>query len=382
MTSEETIKETIKETILAEYDSNKALYTTFLMQMGNLMRSLIEFEDVKISSMDSRIKDKESLSKKIDKKQTDLFKGSKKYKYKYNNLKDLTDICGIRICTFYSDDVDKIANIIEKEFTVDTINSIDKRISIEPDKFGYLSLHYIVSLPKNRLNLTENSSFKNIKFEIQIRSMLQHTWAEIEHDLGYKSAEGLPKEIKRDFSRLAGLLEIADKEFLSIRDYLDDYQDKVNKIIQSPLITTEAKDISIDRITLKELVKSDFFIQQFNFITKETGVLFNYSLTDSDGDSLTTAFDFLNILTIKDLKQLLEESNLLLIATIKQEYSDPESVNLLDKTVLFYSLYYKILKESMPAETFKTIYNILNVSANYKERHSTLLELYNIIISK
>ena len=121
--------ELIKENILAEYDKNKQLHNSFLSQMQSLIRNLIDREDVKISSMSSRIKEKESLSKKIDKKQRVISEDPEEYKY--NNLKDLTDICGIRICTFYSDDVDKIASIIENEFTVDIENSIDKRLPIE-----------------------------------------------------------------------------------------------------------------------------------------------------------------------------------------------------------------------------------------------------------
>lgn len=364
--------ELIKENILAEYDKNMPLHNSFLNQMQSLIKNLIDREDVKISSMSSRVKEKESLSKKIDKKQIVISEDPEEFKY--NNLKDLTDICGIRICTFYSDDVDKIASIIENEFTVDIKNSIDKRLSIEHDRFGYLSLHYIVSLPENRVSLTENSIFKDIKFEIQIRSMLQHTWAEIEHDLGYKSSEGLPKDIKRDFSRLAGLLELADKEFLSIRTYLDNYQYEINKNIQTAYKDT---DILIDRITLNEFIKSEFFIDQLKFIADETGKTPLYFLNDLKIDSLTVAFEFLNILTIHDLKNLLKKSNFLLIDSINNENTTLKKVSLVDTGILYYSLYYKMLKNSMPKETLQSLFNILNVGVDYEEEYLELLSIYN-----
>ena len=46
--------------------------------------------------------------------------------------------------------------------------------------------------------------------EIQIRTVMQHAWAEIEHDLGYKSKEDIPDKYRRQFSILAGLIELAD----------------------------------------------------------------------------------------------------------------------------------------------------------------------------
>lgn len=384
MSKKEIEKKMVKENILAEYDDKKSLNDSFLSRMETLIKILIEQEKIKISSISSRIKEKESLSNKLDIKQkyiSDELNNKQENldlnKFKYNDLSDFTDICGIRICTFYSDDVDKIADIIEKEFTVDRENTIDKRATMEYDKFGYLSLHYIVSLPETRLTFTENILFENLKFEIQIRSVLQHTWAEIEHDLGYKSAEGLPKPIKRDFSRLAGLLELADKEFLSIRNYLSDYKDNVNKNIQIPL---KYEEFLIDRITLKEFVKSEFFVNHLKFIADETGEPIIYLMNDRNIDTLTTAFDFLKILTIFDLKQLLEESKYLMINSIIESYinkNEQGSVSLVDIGTLYYSLYYKILKDNMPKETLKDIFYILNVGANYEEDYAILSDTYH-----
>ncbi len=54
--------------------------------------------------------------------------------------------------------------------------------------------------------------------EIQVRTVLQHAWAEIEHDIQYKSASVIPAEIRRRFMSLAGMLEIADRESQAIQD--------------------------------------------------------------------------------------------------------------------------------------------------------------------
>ena len=65
--------------------------------------------------------------------------------------------------------------------------------------------------------------------EVQVRTTLQHAWAEIEHDIQYKSENEIPKEIRRKFRALAGLVEIADREFQSIQDMDSALKDAIQK---------------------------------------------------------------------------------------------------------------------------------------------------------
>ncbi|HFO3755076.1 TPA: GTP pyrophosphokinase family protein, partial [Escherichia coli] len=225
--------------ILITYDERKDKFESYALTLKSLLTTLIRNEKISIHSLESRVKTKKSLEGKINKKG------------KYKSIDDITDIVGIRIITHYADDVDKIAAIVEKEFTIDQENSIDKRTSIAPDKFGYLSLHYIVTLNSTRTNLKEYEVYKNIKAELQIRSILQHAWAEIEHDIGYKSATGLPNEIRRYFSRLAGLLEMADDEFIKIRKKISERQKEVAKELEQG-----TSDSVLDIFTLDEFLNT------------------------------------------------------------------------------------------------------------------------------
>ncbi|MFS0934499.1 GTP pyrophosphokinase family protein [Enterococcus casseliflavus] len=362
----------IRERILFEYDNNLSTYTDFLVQMNNLVERLIL--DNNISSISSRIKSKNSLKNKIDNKQKKMNKSS----YKYNRLNDITDVCGLRICTIYSDDVDKISNIIENEFFVDRENSIDKRSTLEPDKFGYLSVHYIVSLSKNRAKLTEYERFKDFKFEIQIRSILQNTWAEIEHDLGYKSEKGIPQSIKRDFSRLAGLLEIADKEFINIRNSLNEYTNKVTKKIQS---ATDIESIDINRISLTEFIKSNYFKE---IIIDTEGRLDNIEINleswlsstslSTDLDDLVACFKLLDISTIGEIKKLFSHSNNLLILSSNDDYEFPA---LLPIAIFYYVFYYIILSRDMGVDTLSEIFNILGIGVDPDYEYQDLMRLLN-----
>ena len=149
----------------------------------------------------------------------------------------------------FSDDVDKIAKVIQDEFEVDEVNSVDKREILDPDRFGYLSLHYVIKLNDKRISLPEYKRFKDLKIEIQIRSILQHAWAEIEHDLGYKSKHSVPRKVRRNFSRLASLLELADEEFDKIREMLIDYKQIIKEEIRN-----EPANVLLDIETLKRLI--------------------------------------------------------------------------------------------------------------------------------
>jgi ppGpp synthetase/RelA/SpoT-type nucleotidyltranferase len=173
------------ERILSDYNQKSPIYNDYIKVLEDLIHTIIQDHGNRVNSITSRVKNEQSFKEKLSRKNN-----------KYESLEDITDIVGIRIITYYADDVDTIAKIIEEEFDIDYENSIDKRKVLDPDRFGYLSLHYVIKLNKNRLLLTEYRKYAKCKAEVQIRSILQHAWAEIEHDSGYKSSLDVPIEIK------------------------------------------------------------------------------------------------------------------------------------------------------------------------------------------
>jgi hypothetical protein len=117
-------------------------------------------------------------------------------------------LLGIRVVTYLEDATFRVAAAIERAFDIDYARSLDKRGQLDPTQFGYRSLHYVCRL---------SGEADQRPFEIQVRTVLQHAWAEIEHDLGYKASARLPPALRRRFSRLASLLELADEEFVAIK---------------------------------------------------------------------------------------------------------------------------------------------------------------------
>ena len=182
-------------------------------QASSMLREALLEQNIQLNTFERRIKTEESLTGKLEKKG-----------YKYQTIYDITDLVGIRVVTYYTDDVDKVAAITKKIFDIDWKNSVDKR-KHQLNSFGYLSLHYICYLKEGPL--------RSIPFEIQMRTALQHVWSAIEHDIGYKGAVKLPPEFVRQFSRLAGMLEMADDEFSRLRTTMTEYRRQVQALVKS-----------------------------------------------------------------------------------------------------------------------------------------------------
>lgn len=148
--------------ILKNYDQKTALFLDFKNNCHRLIAELLRLETISVHSVTARVKERQKLEEKLEREGKN-----------YDVLDDVTDVVGVRIITHFEDEVDKVGSLIEKEFVIDEAKSADKRKLLDPDRFGYLSLHYICSLSSDRLKLAENRRFKDLVFEIQIRSILQ-----------------------------------------------------------------------------------------------------------------------------------------------------------------------------------------------------------------
>lgn len=208
--------------------------------------------------------------------------------------------------TYFEDDVDVAARLIEAEFQVDNRNSVDKRAALDPDRFGYLSLHYVATLSVNRQSLAEYRRFPALKAEIQVRSILQHAWAEIEHDLGYKSKAAIPPALRRRFSRLAGLLELADSEFRVIRDDLREHQ-----TIVASAVASNSLQVGLDQAALKAFLESSDVLRDLTKrITRAVGAILEDVPADAAARYYVDALARVGIETIEDLnKRLVQHSD-------------------------------------------------------------------------
>jgi ppGpp synthetase/RelA/SpoT-type nucleotidyltranferase len=131
--------------------------------------------------------------------------------------KRLTDLIGVRVITYYRDAVDPVVARLRREFEINEKESVDKRQDLRLHDFGYSSVHLIARLKEGQVLTSDHAPLRKYWFEIQVRSILEHAWAEIEHEVVYKSGIAYPDVVKRRFASLAGTLELLDRQFLELR---------------------------------------------------------------------------------------------------------------------------------------------------------------------
>ena len=239
---------THNEMILAEYDAMLPIYRRLERIVEISLQNIIDSNGLTVTAVSARVKSRESLAGKL------ALKGDK-----YHSLGDITDILGARIITFYTDDVDRIAALTEKLFDIDWENSVDKRRLHDTDSFGYNSLHYICRLPKSIVNEPDCPQLNEISFELQLRTTLQHAWASINHDIGYKTDVEIPHFYMRQINRLAGMLEMADDEFSRIRTEINNYRRRVQQLVQNGRLD----DVQLDGDTFRSYLETKPF-EMFN----------------------------------------------------------------------------------------------------------------------
>ncbi|MCK5679068.1 MAG: (p)ppGpp synthetase [Flavobacteriaceae bacterium] len=349
-----------KEKILLEYDRKLKIFDNISKSVESLIKTLLISEKIDAHTISCRVKDRDSLIKKIEKKD------------KYIELEEITDIVGLRIITHYSDDVDIIATLLEKEFLIDEENSTDKRKMLDPDRFGYLSLHYVASFNNERLKLLEYKLFNGIKFEIQIRSILQHTWAEIEHDIGYKSKSEVPRDIRRQFSRLAGLLEIADNEFVNIKNSLVDYERYVGETIKK-----SPENITIDTISINKFIDTHRLLHKIDSdISKIVGCKVK-NAEQGNFSSHVKIIEYFGILTIYELTMLLKENEENIINSAKLLLTKDKAPLYITSGVSLTILTYVLAVKKLPEESYAEFLSLKKLS---KSMLAYLKELKPIIV--
>ena len=278
------------EMLLAEYHSQQHLYLQLQDVVTQKLGMLLKKSDIVINSMEFRIKTEDSLAGKLKRKGA-----------KYQSIMDITDIFGARIITFYNEDVDRIAALAESLFEIDWPNSVDKRKMHEVTSFGYNSLHYICRLPKTLYFDPELPQLNEIRFELQMRTALQHVWSAIQHDIGYKSEVEIPQEYHRQLSRLAGMLEVADDEFSRIRTSIVDYRRRIQKLVHKGLL----EEVPIDGDSFNSYIST----RPFDKLNRKIAAITQAEIQEASFLPYLNVMRQLRLRTLGDIGRMIKEDS-------------------------------------------------------------------------
>lgn len=188
---------------LKDYMACKHLYESLASRVCQILNDILTEEYFDCLIISGRAKEENSFMRKML---------EKRY---VNPMHDMSDLAGVRVVVASLQEVDVVCKIIEETFSVDLERSPNKTQELGIEKVGYRSRHYVCSLSDDRLNMKENRQYEGRYFEIQVRTLLEHSWAVIYHKV-YKNPELLGPEEARLYHILSGSLEAVDLEFEQI----------------------------------------------------------------------------------------------------------------------------------------------------------------------
>ena len=339
------------EALLQQYRTLRPTLDSLSQQAYELMRHALREQGIYVTAMEHRVKTEKSLTGKLE------LKGAK-----YKTIDDITDLVGLRVITFYSDEVDKVAAIAKRIFDIDWKESVDKRKLHQLDAFGYNSLHYICRLKTNQGDKSLDSPepgdqepvplIRQIRFELQMRTALQHVWSTIEHDTGYKGDVKIPREYLRQFSRMAGLLELADDEFSRLRTALTDYRRQTLALVKSG---------QLDEVPLsRETFRGYLDLKPFDRLNRRIAAVNQAEIYPVSVMSYMPVLESFGLETIGDVQQFIDDNSddayQLALAQLAVTDLDLLSSN----TALQYLCLVYVLKHDGGRDGLKRLYDLIN----------------------
>ncbi|MCX4366898.1 MAG: GTP pyrophosphokinase family protein [Clostridia bacterium] len=187
-----------------------ARYKCAILEVETKFRVLDEIFSIQnernpIESIKTRLKSPESIIKKLMKKNLPMSPDAVE--------RELSDVAGVRVICSFLDDIYMLSDCLINQ---DDVTLIEIKDYIKnPKENGYRSLHLIIEIPIFLHNET-----RNMKVEVQLRTITMESWADLEHKLRYKKdlSEELDSKISKELSECADLCNILDKKMLSVKN--------------------------------------------------------------------------------------------------------------------------------------------------------------------
>ncbi len=218
-----------------------------LKRFGDLvLKTICDELNKELSRDNMRLSDFLKVASEPRIKETDSFL-KKAFTKKYiKPLEDITDQVGIRFVVLLQEDITKISNVIKSvaNWKASEDRNYEEEMLERPDYFSYQSNHYVIR-PTEKIETDGIIITKDMACEVQVRTLLQHAYAEMSHDTDYKPSIKLPKleqqKIKRLLARGSALLETTDDTFKNIKEYLNKCDQHVTALLNEAKIIYTSK---------------------------------------------------------------------------------------------------------------------------------------------
>lgn len=243
------------ESFIAAYSVQRPVFEDYGRRLKYLLGDMLGYQGIR-PVIETRTKTVKSFSEKIQ-------RPGKSYS---DPLKEMTDLAGVRIICPDKHTVDLVCEAIGANFEVDKENSVDKRRTIDADRFGYASVHLIVRPTAARAMLPEWNPYRALAAEIQVRTFLAHAWAMLSHAAQYKRETEVPLPLVRRLARLSALLEIADEEVANLK--------RTHEAVTAQAIKRASNldfDMPLDLVTLKVYLQSAPVVERLAQVAQQDG---------------------------------------------------------------------------------------------------------------
>lgn len=188
------------------YDKQLTAHKSALQQLAQDVRLILEQQGL-TPAIKYRIKSFSAYFDKLRKQNT--ANGNRR-------IFTINDFFGLRIVCPFLEDIETVSSLIAAHFEV--LDTERKASQHSFREFGYDSVHLAIRLETHQSGRMLPGVRKVC--EIQLRTILQDAWAEVEHELVYKSDISLPNQsIRRKLASLNATLTLSDPIFQEIRDY-------------------------------------------------------------------------------------------------------------------------------------------------------------------
>jgi ppGpp synthetase/RelA/SpoT-type nucleotidyltranferase len=186
------------ESVKDQYDRLAPRYHNLKDELVYILKNEMECRGILIHLIDGRVKKIDSLVAKADRQNSE------------KPFDTVSDICGVRVICLFRSDLSRIGEAIEETFEM--VSKDDKILGKPDEEFGYFPIHYVGKLPQ-RFSGPRYDGIKELKFEVQVRTIAMHAWDTISHYLNYKTPSAIPSDLRRDFTALSALFHLADSQF-------------------------------------------------------------------------------------------------------------------------------------------------------------------------